>query len=84
MALILSQALFSEQLFTKLTKSFLIHSRTLEKQSLTCLFLRSLRAAKSSGASDGTLVTTPVPEKLNEQNQMWFIPALSADKIIFF
>ena len=29
---------------------------------LTCFFLRSLRAAMSSGASDGTLVTTPVPE----------------------
>jgi len=27
----------------------------------TCFFLMSLRAAISSGASDGTLVTTPVP-----------------------
>lgn len=30
-------------------------------ESITCLFFKSLRAAKSSGASDGTLVTTPVP-----------------------
>lgn len=30
---------------------------------VTCFFLMSLRAAMSSGASDGTLVTTPVPEE---------------------
>lgn len=30
--------------------------------AVTFLFLRSLKAAKSSGESDGTLVTTPVPE----------------------
>lgn len=35
------------------------HSRNLKA---TCFFLMSLRAAMSSGASEGTLVTTPVPE----------------------
>lgn len=33
------------------------------KLNVTCFFLMSLRAAMSSGASEGTLVTTPVPEE---------------------
>ena len=32
-----------------------------EKDYFTCLFFKSRSAAKSSGASDGTLVTIPVP-----------------------
>lgn len=36
-------------------------SRRREEGRSTCFFLMSLRAAMSSGASEGTLVTTPVP-----------------------
>ena len=35
---------------------------SMDYTKLTFLFFRSLSAAKSSGASDGTLVTIPVPK----------------------
>lgn len=51
---------------------------------LTCFFLMSLRAAMSSGASEGTLVTTPVPEETIDKAQGQHTRCIYGNRVVCF
>ena len=54
------------------------------KLNVTCFFLMSLRAAMSSGASEGTLVTTPVPEENTREAKGQHIKCIYTNQIVCF
>lgn len=52
--------------------------------NVTCFFLMSLRAAMSSGASEGTLVTTPVPEENVNKAKGQHVKCIYANQAVCF